>query len=244
MALARLRDAGRLELLLDYDGTLVDFTRNPAEAVPDADLLELLGRLAARPATGVHLVSGRPRDTLEGWLGRLPIHLHAEHGFWSRPPGGSWEPLLVGPTPWRAAALALLAEFAARTPGALVEEKTVGLAWHYRMADPESGGRQAALLRMALEERFAARGVEVLQGEMVLELRPRGVNKGVIARRVATSAAPGALIAALGDDATDEDLFAALPPGAIAIHVGPRQSRAPIRLAGVAEARAFLRGLV
>ena len=31
----------------------------------------------------VHVVSGRRRDTLERWLGALPIGLHAEHGFWS-----------------------------------------------------------------------------------------------------------------------------------------------------------------
>ena len=44
----------------------------------------------------------------------------------------------------------------------------------------------------------------------------------------------------MGDDRTDEDLFAALPAGAIALHVGPSPSRAPGRLADVRSARAFL----
>ena len=50
----------------------------------------------------------------------------------------------------------------------------------------------------------------------------------------------GALIVALGDDRTDEDLFAALPPSAIAIHVGPGPSLAAFRLTNVADARRVL----
>ena len=48
----------------------------------------------------------------------------------------------------------------------------------------------------------------------------------------------------MGDDRTDEDLFAALPEGALAIHVGPTESRAPIRITDVAAARELLRGLL
>jgi trehalose 6-phosphate synthase/phosphatase len=44
----------------------------------------------------------------------------------------------------------------------------------------------------------------------------------------------------MGDDRTDEDLFAALPDASIAIHVGPAPSRAPLRLADQASARAVL----
>jgi trehalose 6-phosphate synthase/phosphatase len=51
------------------------------------------------------------------------------------------------------------------------------------------------------------------------------------------------VIAALGDDATDEDLFAALPPGAESFHVGPRPSRARLRLEDVAAAREVLNAL-
>jgi trehalose 6-phosphate synthase/phosphatase len=44
----------------------------------------------------------------------------------------------------------------------------------------------------------------------------------------------------MGDDRTDEDLFAALPDGSIAIHVGAAASRAPIRIVDVTAARALL----
>ena len=52
------------------------------------------------------------------------------------------------------------------------------------------------------------------------------------------------MLVALGDDRTDEDMFAALPPGGLSVHVGPSPSGAALRLRGVAEARAFLRALV
>jgi trehalose 6-phosphate synthase/phosphatase len=51
-------------------------------------------------------------------------------------------------------------------------------------------------------------------------------------------------VLALGDDRTDEDLFAAVPPGSISVHVGPAASRAELRVRNVTEARAFVRGLL
>ena len=52
------------------------------------------------------------------------------------------------------------------------------------------------------------------------------------------------MLVAIGDDRTDEDLFAALPKGALAIHVGPQVSKAEIRLEGVTEARRLLADLL
>jgi trehalose 6-phosphate synthase/phosphatase len=62
---ATLRAAAALLVLLDYDGTLVPFAAVPELAAPDGALLALLARLAARPRTTVHVMSGRIRDTLE-----------------------------------------------------------------------------------------------------------------------------------------------------------------------------------
>jgi trehalose 6-phosphate synthase/phosphatase len=48
----------------------------------------------------------------------------------------------------------------------------------------------------------------------------------------------------MGDDRTDEDLFAALPEGSISVHVGPAPSRAALRLPDVRAARALLASLL
>jgi trehalose 6-phosphate synthase/phosphatase len=241
-----MRAADHLVLLLDYDGTLVPFASVPELARPDAGLLRLLEALARRPRTDVHVVSGRTRETLERWFGALSslVGLHAEHGFWSRPRGGAWEAQPMPPMQWRERVLAIFEDFAARTPGSLVEEKTASLAWHYRMAEPEFGVAQANELRLHLTQLLSNAPVEIIPGEKVIEVRPHGANKGSIVAPIVEHAPASTLVVALGDDPTDEDLFEALPPRAIAVHVGPGPSRASIRLAGVGDARRLLSSLV
>jgi trehalose 6-phosphate synthase/phosphatase len=242
---ARLQDAESLLVLLDYDGTLVPYTATPELARPDPLLLELLAALASRPNTELHVVSGRARETLEQWLGRLPIALHAEHGFWSRAVGErEWVPAgELGPA-WREPALGILREITSRTPGSLTEEKSVALAWHYRMADQESGARRANELRLHLAQLLSNQPVEILAGHKVIEIRPYGIHKGRIVPPIPPDRLPSVVILAIGDDRTDEDLFTVLPPEAITIKVGPGATHARFRLDGVPAVRAFLSSLV
>ena len=235
----RLRACPELVLLLDYDGTLVPFAAVPELANPDRPLLDLLTRLARRPGTQVHIVSGRLRETLERWMGALPLWLHAEHGVWWRAPGCDWQSAPLAAPDWRERVRAILEDFRTRTPGSLIEEKTAGFAWHYRAADDEFGLLQANELRVHLNELLSNEPVEVLLGDKVIELRPHGVNKGLVVGRLpATPAAH--LVLAMGDDRTDEDLFAALPAEGIAVHVGANPSRATVRLADWRAARRLL----
>jgi trehalose 6-phosphate synthase/phosphatase len=239
-AVERARSARRLALFLDYDGTLVPFATQPGLAAPDAELMDLLRRLVERPHTQVHLVSGRKRDALERWFGALKVGLYAEHGYWARPLGGEWAAADLRDGTWRQQVLEILRDFAERTPGSLVEEKTVGLAWHYRNTDPEYGASQAKELSLHLSTVLSNTPVEIMPGEKVLEVRPHGIHKGRAVSLALARAAPGTLAFAMGDDRTDEDLFAALPEGSVAVHVGPSESRAPLRVADVRAARAVL----
>ena len=242
---ARIGAASVLVLLLDYDGTLVPFAPIPAMAEPDGQLVELLRDLADRPNTEVHIVSGRTQDALERWFGGLPIGLHAEHGLLSRLPGASeWATGIPGPQSWRSDVLALMRDFAARTAGAMVEEKTGGLAWHYRLVEPELGVRRAFALRLALTRLLERAPAEILPGAKVIEVVARGVHKGRLIPFIVARVPAGALLVAIGDDRTDEDLFAALPPGALAIHVGPEVTAAPIRLESVPDVLSLLRAVL
>jgi trehalose 6-phosphate synthase/phosphatase len=245
-AVARLdAKAPHRVLLIDYDGTLRDFAPRPELAQPDAELKTLLTRLAGLPNTAVHVVSGRLKETLEKWLGELPVGLHAEHGLWSRlAPGKPWR-MLEGVSPeWKEQARPVMEAFTARVAGSFVEEKTASLAWHYRQVDPGYGASQARALRLKLAETFVHGPMEVLPGDKVVEVRPRGVHKGRVVAQVLDGVPPGTFVAAFGDDRTDEDLFAGLPEGSLSVHAGGKPSRATHRVSGPGEVRKVLAALL
>jgi trehalose 6-phosphate synthase/phosphatase len=126
----------------------------------------------------------------------------------------------------------------------LIEEKTAGLAWHYRMADPEFGVLHANKLAARLASELNGSPAEVLSGDKVIEIRSRGINKGLVVSRLISDQPETVTVVAIGDDETDEDIFAALPPGGISVHVGPRPSRAEYRLADATSVRGFLSTLL
>jgi trehalose 6-phosphate synthase/phosphatase len=244
-ALAAIGKASPVAILLDYDGTLVPIAETPEQAQPDRPLIELIAALAARPRTMVLMVSGRARDTLEEWFGRLPIELWAEHGVWCRGKGSTdWHTAFELPdTSWLGEAHTLMEDFAAATPGAFVEVKSSSIAWHYRRAARGFGRAQARELRVALSRTLASSPVEILEGKRVLEVRPRGATKAAVVQQLLARDPAPALIVAFGDDRTDEEMFAALPRGAVSIHVGSGASLAQYRVRDPAGARAFLTAL-
>jgi len=232
-------------ILLDYDGTLTALAPTPGLAAPDRMLLTLLRTLAEQPATSVHVVSGRDRATLDTWLGGLPIGLQAEHGLWSRMTAGAeWKRADVAVTlPREADIQALLDDAVQRIPGTLIERKSIGIAWHYRLADPKSAGTEVRRLRSALTRLLEDEPAEVHTGHRVLEVRPSGVDKGTAILPTLEDIPDGTAIIAIGDDRTDEQLFEALPADAMTIYVGEGPTRARLRLSSVSEVRLLLADL-
>ncbi len=240
----RFREAPRLTVITDYDGTLVPLWPLPHLAVPDPEILGLLRDLAARPGTRIHVASGRRREDLERWLGALPIELHAEHGAWSRAAGGSWCSVPLPPPDWKARVYPLLEEVTLRTPGSLIEEKDASLAWHYRAVEFELARERLRELLAPLAEVARASDLEVMRGSKVVEVRVRGLSKSLVAARALARAPEDTAVIAIGDDRTDEDLFAALPSSALTIHVGGGPSRAACRLPDPVAVRRFLRSFL
>jgi trehalose 6-phosphate synthase/phosphatase len=233
--LDRLASVPQLVLLLDYDGTLVPFQEQPELAVPSQRLLGLLRDLASHPGHTVHLVSGRTRETLDRWFGDVPIALWAEHGLWRRPnTGAPWELITQAPRDWMPGVRDLLNRAVASTPGSVLEEKTASIAWHYRLVSPPLAQARRSELRQALLAQLAAQPVEILEGHLVLEVRPSSINKGSIVKAAMSDAPSDAVLLAIGDDRTDEDMFAALPEGSVAVRVGDGDTRAQYRLLGPA----------
>jgi trehalose 6-phosphate synthase/phosphatase len=235
-----------LAVLLDYDGTLVPIARTPEQAAPDHALRTLLASLAKRPSTIVQIVSGRPRESLEEWFGRLPITLWAEHGIWVRPfENAGWQPILeIGDCGSLADVRSIMGAFVAATPGSFVEEKAASLAWHYRQAARSYGAAQARELRVVLSKAMADRPVEILEGKKAIEVRPRGAGQALIVQWLFAHEPAPALIVAFGDDRTDETMFAALPPGSVTVHVGGGASLAAYRVRDWKATRSFLSTLL
>ena len=236
------RNAHRRLLLLDYDGTLVPFEGRPDTARPSHALLAALERLESDPRDEVVVISGRPRDTLDSWLGPVGVSLVAEHGAWVRKGDEPWR--LVKPlrTDWKAQILPLLKASADRLPGAFVEEKEYALVWHYREADLELASLREKELVDSLVQLTANLEVTITQGDRIVEVRNAGVSKGSAAVEFLGSGDFDFVIA-IGDDATDEDLFKALPESAFTIRVGLAGSRARFNVADHGEVLRLLQDL-
>jgi trehalose 6-phosphate synthase/phosphatase len=144
--------------------------------------------------------------------------LHAEHGLYRRDPGtGAWTERIPVDRSWKPEAIALLNGISERTPGSLVEEKNATVAWHYRDVPPERSRQALGEIRLVLAPLVGKRGFRLLEGKAVLEIRPPGVSKSLVASE--TGGKEASRVVAAGDDTTDEELFAALQ-GALCIHVG------------------------
>ena len=234
--------ASDLVLLLDYDGTLVPIADAPNLAVPNTELIELLWKVAARPHTTIHLVSGRPAATLEAWFGAIPMTLWAEHGFCRRSPERHhWESLVETPDAALSRVLPTLELFTDVTPGSFLERKRASVAWHYRRVETPFGMEQADRLRAQLEKMVDGSPLEVLNGSKVIEVRPRGVTKALVSKSILDT--PRQTILAIGDDRTDEEMFAALPPDAITIGVGRSLQTARFHVDSTDDVRSLLRRL-
>jgi len=229
----------RIDLMLDYDGTLVPFTGSPEAAFPDDALLSLLRRLSELPGINIHLVSGRSREVLDAWFSGFKIALHAEHGYWHKPgPGSVWESVSPQNLDWKDEVNRLLASWLVRYPDSLVEPKASSTAWHFRKVPGGISGRQIKVLRNECTSLLERYELEIIEGVMVLEFRPKGIQKGMAVG--ADMFSDRALVVAIGDDLTDEDLFRSIPPSGFSIRVGQGPSSATYRLPNPESVRGLL----
>ncbi len=230
-------------LFLDYDGTLVPFADKPEKAKPDTRLKDLLKKLSSDSKNEVVIISGRDRNTLDKWFGKLGVSLVAEHGAWLKERGKDWRIIEALRSDWKEEIKPILEFYVDRTPGTFIEEKEFSLAWHYRKADIRLASYRARELKSALLQLTENFNLAVLEGSRVIEVRNLGVNKGRAANEWLVSK-DWEFILAVGDDWTDEDMFFSMPERAYTIKVGFGASNAKYYVDSYTEVRKILKKLI
>ncbi len=236
----RFSASERRAVILDLDGTLIDYTDRPRRAAPGTEVLALLAGLAKQAR--ILVMSSRDRPFLERIFTNTPVSLMASHGAWIRDREGDWENLSPIDNEWKHDIANVIQLSTDRTPGSRFEEKEYSLAWHYRGSDPDLAGVRLAELRDALLSIVANRNLEVFEGNRVIEIKSSLASKAQAAAVWLERDAPDFTLAA-GDDQTDEDLFLSLPGSALSVRVGHGPTEAAYLADSPSQLRLLLRAI-
>ncbi|CAK8570445.1 unnamed protein product [Lathyrus sativus] len=199
-------------ILLDYDGTLmpqVSIDKSPTDKT-----IEILNSLCRDKNNMVFLVSARSRSILSEWFSPCEnIGIAAEHGYFLRMKrDDEWETCVPATDcSWKQIAEPVMKLYTETTDGSTIEDKETALVWWYEDADPDFGSCQAKELLDHLESVLANEPVTVKSGQNYVEVKPQGVSKGIVAKRLLASMEEKGIspdfVLCIGDDRSDEDMF-------------------------------------
>jgi trehalose 6-phosphate phosphatase len=190
-------------VFLDFDGTLVDIAERPDLVSVPAALLTTMQDVHDRLNGALALVSGRSIADLDALLAPLQLPMAGVHGSEHRDQTGHLSSVDSSSIP--ASVRRRMTALAESDPGLILEDKGSSLALHYR----QSPARES-LIRTELNTIFENLGQDfvLLDGKMVVEIRPNGVNKGTAVEKFLTNPPfTGRRPIFIGDDITDEDAF-------------------------------------
>ncbi|MDW3208516.1 MAG: bifunctional alpha,alpha-trehalose-phosphate synthase (UDP-forming)/trehalose-phosphatase [Reichenbachiella sp.] len=229
-------------IFLDYDGTLKGFYGDPQAAKPDEELYALIKSLGKK--AHVVIISGRDKTTLGEWFKGSKVDLIGEHGVWLKGHKEDWHTITNLTDMWKEAIGEVLDGYVARTPGSFIEEKDYSLVWHYRKVETGLGELRTRELTSHLKYLASNQNLQVLEGDMVVEIKSTEINKGRAARNWMKRYEGSDFIMAAGDDWTDEDTFKAMPEDAYTIKVGSSNSAAKFSVNSYEDVRALLGALI
>lgn len=227
-------------LFLDVDGTLLDIAATPDRVRVDPALNELLRATSDSLAGAVALISGRSLAQLDALFAPARWTAAGQHGLERRDASGHVHRARLDDSSLAAARLAMAAA-AAEAPGALLEDKGLALALHYRLAPAFEQQLRRQVSRIA---RQLGSAFHVQEGRRVLELKPASATKAdAIQAFLAEPPFAGRRPMFVGDDLTDLDGFAAVErAGGLSVAVGDHVN-ALLRVASPRDVRALLADL-
>lgn len=206
-------------LAFDYDGVLAPIVKDPAGATMRERTRALLARLVQRYPVAV--VSGRAWKDTHRFVGGVVPTVVGNHGFELGRPVPVPAAVLRQVRAWRRRLEAALAG----VPGVHFEDKRSTLAVHYGLS---RAWRRAG--RAVYEAANQLEGTRLIPGKKVLNVLPRDFpSKGDAVRALVADLGLDAALY-VGDDVTDEDVFAVGPPLVFGVHVGAGPTLAEWRL--------------
>jgi len=241
--IAGYRQATKRLLLLDYDGTLVNYELNPENARLPEHLNDILRTLIAKAATTVFIISGRAQRDIERMLDHLRVNIISEHGAMIKN-GDEWKKLTYGNCQWKDSVIPVLRQATLKCKGSYIEEKNCSVAWHYRNVDSRDGFSHSRKLIRILEKNVQSLNLKILDGNKVVELIPGDTGKGKVVKML-TDQVTYDFILAIGDDKTDEEMFECLSenPESFTIRVGSGKSHAKYGFEGIRDVISLLKRL-
>src|ERR1700752_671366 len=230
-------------ILLDIDGTLLDLMPTPREVWVPPGLVTTLNGLYKRTEGALALVSGRSLNDIDLIFAPDVFPAVGGHGAEMRIEGdndavASHAPPLDKELKRRLAAIAKL------SPGILLEDKGYSMALHYRLApQAEKELYEAGLL---IRADLPNARIEVLPGKSVCEIKHSGHTKASGVRELMTHEPfKGRRPFFIGDDVTDETVFAIMPDlDGIAFSVGRRARGVAGHFDAPSDVREFLAHLL
>jgi trehalose-phosphatase len=213
--IARLRGARRRVIFLDFDGTLVKIQRSPRVVRSSSRVNRVLERLERNRNLSLAIVSGRRASHLRRLLPVRGLHYFGLHGG-----ERNGRPIKLR----KANKLALSCarrEAQARLGklrGIWVEDKQFSFCVHYRNADEATGRIAARILNRILVP--WRESLHVLSGKKIWEVLPPEIpGKFAAVQGVLAQMRAGTAAVYIGDDETDEGVFAVLK-NQITVRVG------------------------
>ena len=224
-------------LLLDYDGTLVEFNEKPNLAIPSPQLLKTIEKLIQQPNTDVVIISGRDQLFLDKWFGKMKLTLVAEHGYFIK--NEKWTEKLNNNKEWIQNLLPIFNSFTDRTPGTFVEEKQNSLVWHYRKTDPELANNRAVELKTVIKS-LAPESISLMDMDKAIEITNSQFNKGTAVSDIISKKNYDFTLC-IGDDVTDENMFINLNEEAYTLKVGKKTTAAKYYIKNPVEVKKLLK---
>lgn len=245
-------------ILLDYDGTVMPQTS--INKTPSPEVISILNTLCGDPKNVVFIVSGRGRKELSGWFSPCDcLGIAAEHGYYLRwKSDEDWETCVPGlEFDWKRVAEPIMMLYTESTDGSFIEAKESAIVWHHQHADPDFGSWQAKELLDHLESVLGNEPVAVTSGQHIVEVKPQGVSKGLVAEKLLASmvnrGTTADFVLCIGDDRSDEDMFASIANAMVspdspttevfACTVGRKPSKAKYYLEDTVDVIHMLQGL-